>query len=74
MVSPYLEICAEFFCRKDTRGNVVELLDSAGAGVVKYKYDAWVKCQTTVDGIGKEHLLSLVIQLQPLDNKLVVIS
>ena len=37
-----------YYYRKDAQGNIVELLDSTGAVVVKYKYDAWGKCQTTV--------------------------
>ena len=39
---------AEFFCFKDSQANIVALLDNTGAVVVKYKYDAWGKCHTTV--------------------------
>lgn len=37
-----------YYYRKDAQGNIVELLDSNGDTVVKYKYDAWGKCQTTI--------------------------
>ena len=37
-----------YFYRKDAQATIVELLDNTGATVVKYKYDAWGKCQTTV--------------------------
>jgi RHS repeat-associated protein len=37
-----------YFYRKDAQANIVELLDSNGDTVVKYKYDAWGKCHTTV--------------------------
>ena len=37
-----------YYYRKDAQGNIVELLDKNGNPVVKYKYDAWGKCQTTV--------------------------
>ena len=40
---------AEFFCFKDAKANIVELLDNNGAVVVKYKYDAWGKCTITFD-------------------------
>ena len=33
---------------KDAQANLVALLDNTGAVVVKYKYDAWGNCQTTV--------------------------
>ena len=33
-----------YFYRKDAQSNIVELLDSNGAVVVKYKYDAWGNC------------------------------
>jgi hypothetical protein len=39
---------ATYFYRKDAQANIVALLDNKGAVVVKYKYDAWGKCQTTV--------------------------
>ena len=39
---------ATYFYRKDAQANIVALLDNTGAVVVKYKYDAWGKCQTTV--------------------------
>ena len=38
----------EFFCFKYAQANIVALLDNTGVTVVKYKYDAWGKCQTTV--------------------------
>ena len=34
-----------YFYRKDAQGNVIELLDSSGTAVVKYKYDAWGNCK-----------------------------
>ena len=34
-----------YFCRKDAMGNIVALLDSSGAVVVKYTYDAWGNCR-----------------------------
>ena len=37
-----------YFYRKDALGNTVALLDTNGSVVVKYKYDAWGKFQTTV--------------------------
>jgi hypothetical protein len=37
-----------YFYRKDAQANVVALLDNNGSVVVKYRYDAWGKCQTTV--------------------------
>ena len=56
--SPYLKEffrvppSAEFFYCKDAQANIVELLDNTGAIVVKYKYDAWGKCNTfAFDGI-----------------------
>ncbi len=36
---------ATYFYRKDAQSNIVELLDSNGAVVVKYKYDAWGNCR-----------------------------
>ena len=39
---------ATYFYRKDAQANIVALLDNTGAVVVKYRYDAWGKCQTTV--------------------------
>ena len=38
-----------YFYRKDAQANIVALLDNTGAVVVKYKYDAWGKCNTVVD-------------------------
>ena len=35
---------AEFFYCKDAQANIVALLDSTGAIVVKYNYDAWGMC------------------------------
>ena len=37
-----------YFYRKNTQQDIVAILDSTGAVVVKYKYNAWGKCQTTV--------------------------
>ena len=37
-----------YFYRKDAQANIVALLDNNGVAVVKYKYDAWGKCQTIV--------------------------
>lgn len=31
----------QFFYRKDEQGNIIAILDSNGAVVVKYVYDAW---------------------------------
>ena len=39
---------ATYFYRKDAQANVVALLDNNGNPVVKYNYDAWGKCHTTV--------------------------
>ena len=39
---------AEFFYFEDRQSNIVALLDNTGATVVKYKYDAWGKCNTVV--------------------------
>ena len=39
---------ATYFYRKEAQANIVALLDNTGAVVVKYKYDAWGKCQTTI--------------------------
>ena len=39
---------ATYFYRKDAQANAVALLDNTGAVVVKYKYDAWGKCNTVV--------------------------
>ena len=35
-------------CVKGDTRSLLLLLDNTGAVVVKYKYDAWGKCQTTV--------------------------
>ena len=37
-----------YFYRKNAQQDIIALLDNTGATVVKYKYDAWGKCQTTV--------------------------
>lgn len=39
---------ATYFYRKDAQANIIALLDNTGVVVVKYKYDAWGKCQTIV--------------------------
>ena len=39
---------ATYYYRKDAQGNVIALLDNTGAIVVKYVYDAWGNCLTTV--------------------------
>ena len=36
---------AIYYYRKDIQGNIIAILDSNGAVVVKYKYDAWGKCK-----------------------------
>ena len=41
-----------YFYRKDAQANIVALLDNTGAVVVKYKYDAWGKCQIESDTSG----------------------
>ena len=50
-----------YFYRKDAQSNIVELLDSSGDTVVKYKYDAWGNCQTTV----VDSTASTVAELNP---------
>ena len=42
--------CGVFCVKGDTR-SLLLLLDNNGAVVVKYKYDAWGKCQTIVAAI-----------------------
>ena len=37
-----------YFYRKNAQNDIIALLDTNGATVVKYNYDAWGKCQTTV--------------------------
>ena len=37
-----------YFYRKNAQNDIVALLDNSGNVVVKYKYDAWGNCQTTV--------------------------
>ena len=37
-----------YFYRKNAQQDIIALLDSNGSVVVKYRYDAWGKCQTTV--------------------------
>ena len=39
---------ATYFYRKNAQNDIIALLDNTGAVVVKYKYDAWGKCQTTI--------------------------
>ena len=39
---------ATYFYRKNAQNDIIALLDNTGTTVVKYKYDAWGKCQTTV--------------------------
>ena len=36
---------ATYYYRKDAQKNIIALLDNTGAVVVKYKYDAWGKCE-----------------------------
>ena len=43
-----------YFYRKDAQANIVELLDSNGAVVVKYKYDAWGNCVVDANTINTE--------------------
>ena len=44
---------ATYYYRKDIQGNIIALLDSTGAVVVKYRYDAWGKCKV-LDATGAE--------------------
>ena len=37
-----------YYYRKNAQNDIIALLDSNGDIVVKYRYDAWGKCQTTV--------------------------
>ncbi len=37
-----------YFYRKNAQNDVIALLDTSGATVVKYRYDAWGNCITTV--------------------------
>ena len=37
-----------YYYRKNAQNDIIALLDNNGSVVVKYKYDAWGKCQTTV--------------------------
>ena len=37
-----------YFYRKNAQNDIIALLDNSGAVVVKYKYDAWGNCNTTV--------------------------
>ncbi|MBE6652762.1 MAG: hypothetical protein E7610_05030 [Ruminococcaceae bacterium] len=37
-----------YFYRKNAQQDIIALLDNTGAVVVKYKYDAWGKCNTVV--------------------------
>jgi len=37
-----------YFYRKNAQNDIISLLDNNGFVVVKYKYDAWGKCHTTV--------------------------
>ena len=30
-----------YFYRKDAQGNIIAIIDSSGAVVVRYEYDAW---------------------------------
>ena len=39
---------ATYFYRKDAQANIVALLDNNGSVVVKYKYDAWGKCNAVI--------------------------
>ena len=48
-----------YFYRKDAQANIVALLDNSGAVVVKYKYDAWGKCQTTIINSGAAEIARL---------------
>lgn len=42
-----------YFYRKDAQGNIIAILDSTGAVVVKYAYDAWGRHNIT-DGSGEQ--------------------
>jgi len=37
-----------YFYRKNAQNDVIALLDNTGATVVKYRYDAWGNCLTTL--------------------------
>ena len=39
---------ATYFYRKNAQNDIIALLDNTGNVVVKYNYDAWGKCQTTI--------------------------
>ena len=41
-----------YFYRNDAQANIVALLDNNGSVVVKYRYDAWGKCQIESDTSG----------------------
>ena len=44
---------ATYYYRKDIQGNIIAILDNTGTVVVKYKYDAWSKCNV-LDATGAE--------------------
>ncbi len=50
---------ATYYYRKDAQGNVIALLDNTGAVVVKYAYDAWGNCLTTVRDINATGIADL---------------
>ena len=39
---------ATYYYRKNAQNDIIALLDNSGNVVVKYKYDAWGKCLTTI--------------------------
>ena len=50
-----------YFYRKNAQQDVIALLDNTGKVVVKYRYDAWGKCQTTVT----DDNASMIAELNP---------
>ena len=54
---------ATYFYRKNAQNDIISLLDNSGTVVVKYKYDAWGKCQTTV----VDSSATTIAELNPFD-------
>ena len=38
---------SSYYYRRDILGNIMEIIDSTGASVVKYTYNAWGRCRST---------------------------
>ena len=53
---------ATYFYRKNAQNDIIALLDINGSVVVKYKYDAWGNCQTTI----VDSSATTVAELKPL--------